>query len=420
VSWLNPLSWGRRRSAPAAAEGRRLEWLGSISALARAYESQYLAGNAAGVPVNDDTAMRHLTFYACVAFISEKLAMLPIQQTRPDERGSPEQLETRWTVALNRQANPWHTAMDVRQTMIAERLITGNAFVWVDQSGDQVALWNLPCTTRPKMSASRGLLYDTEVNGMKLTLPATDVIHFRGPRRANSLLGMSVVEQAQSSIGLGLAATEQGARFFGQGASPSLVFSTPEVLSDEVAARLRDQLQDTYGGVRNSNRVAVLEEGLTATPLSISQRDSQFLETRAYNRTEICGLFNVPPNMIGDFERATWSNSQQMDLYVAKYTLSGHAVAIEQELQSKLLVTPQQRRQSFAHDMTGLLRGDLVARTEYIKEMVTLGVMTRAEARRREGLPYIEGLDEPLTPANITGAQPPADPPADPPAPTED
>ena len=164
----------------------------------------------------------------------------------------------------------------------------------------------------------------------------------------------------KNAIGLSIAAEEYGARFFANSANPSGVLEHPGVLKDP--RKLRESWNEVYGGTSNSHRVAVLEEGVTFKAISIPQNEAQFLETRKFQINEICRIFRVPPHMVADLEKSSFSNIEQQSLDFIVNTIRPWLVRIEQSICQKLLSVNEKGVYFVKFNVDGMLRGDFASR----------------------------------------------------------
>ena len=190
-------------------------------------------------------------------------------------------------------------------------------------------------------------------------LSPKDVLHIPA-LGFDGLVGYSPIAMARNSIGMAIACENFGASFFRNGAAPSGVLEHPGVLKNP--EKLRAAWETQYGGSGNSGRVAVLEEGMKFNPIAIPPEQAQFLETRKFQVDEIARIFHVPPHMIGDLERSTFSNIEQQSLAFVKYTLNPWVCRWEQALTRSLLSPKEKREYSIKFNVDGLLRGDYQSR----------------------------------------------------------
>ena len=192
---------------------------------------------------------------------------------------------------------------------------------------------------------------------------------------------------AKNAIGLAIATEEYGAKFFANGAAPSGVLEHPGTIKDP--QRVREAWQSQFGGSQNSGKIAVLEEGMKYTPISISPEQAQFLETRKFQINEIARIFRVPPHMVGDLEKSSFSNIEQQSLEFVKYTLDPWVIRWEQSIMRTLL-TPEEKKSYFVKfNLEGLLRGDYQSRMNGYATARQNGWMSANDIRELENLDRI-------------------------------
>ena len=256
-----------------------------------------------------------------------------------------------------------------------------------------------------KMSVDRdenGHLYYTYYRGpdeaiknkeFAVTLQPSDVLHIPG-LGFDGLVGYSPIAMAKNAIGMAIACEEYGAKFFANGATPGGVLEHPSTIKD--SQRVRESWQAAFGGSSNSNKVAVLEEGMKYTPISISPEQAQFLETRKFQINEIARIFRVPPHMVGDLEKSSFSNIEQQSLEFVKYTLDPWVIRWEQSIQRALLSHDEKVRYFVKFNLEGLLRGDYQSRMNGYAIGRQNGWMSANDIRELENLdriPAEEGGD---------------------------
>jgi HK97 family phage portal protein len=212
---------------------------------------------------------------------------------------------------------------------------------------------------------------------------------------------LSPVKQAKETLGLAMATEEHGARLFSNGAKPGGVLSTDQVLKDDSFDRIKASWDSAHSGVSNAHKVAILEGGLKWTQVGMSSEDSQFLETRNFQRSEIAGIYRVPPHMIGDLEHATFSNIEHLSLHFVANSLMPLLTRIEQRINFSLLSFKEQSKYYAKFTVNSLLRGDMASRAEFYTRMVQNGAMSPNEIRALEDMNPRTGGDIYLTPLNM-------------------
>lgn len=212
-----------------------------------------------------------------------------------------------------------------------------------------------------------------------------------------------IIYEPKNAIGMAIACEEYGAKFFANGATPGGILEHPGVVKDP--ERVRESWSSAFGGSSNANKVAVLEEGMKYTPISISPEQAQFLETRKFQINEIARIFRIPPHMIGDLEKSSFSNIEQQSLEFVKYTLDPWVCRWEQSMQRALLSLDEKKEYFFKFNVDGLLRGDYQSRMNGYAVGRQNGWMSANDIRELENLdriPEEEGGDLYLINGNMT------------------
>ena len=228
------------------------------------------------------------------------------------------------------------------------------------------------------------------LKGSTVILDPSDVLHIPG-LGFDGLVGYSPIAMAKNAIGMAIACEEYGAKFFANGAAPSGVLEHPGTIKDPT--RLRETWQAQYGGSNNAHRVAVLEEGMKYTPISISPEQAQFLQTRKFQINEIARIFRIPPHMIGDLEKSSFSNIEQQSLEFVKYTLDPWVIRWEQALSRSLLGEDEKKEMFFRFNVEGLLRGDYQSRMSGYATARQNGWMSANDIRTLEDMDLIPEED---------------------------
>lgn len=362
----------------------------------------YMGGSSSGKAVTERSAMQMTAVYACVRILSEAIAGLPLHVYRyKDDGGKEKALDHPLYLLLHDEPNPEMSSFVFRETLMTHLLLWGNAYAQIIRNGkgEVVALYPLMPNKMSVNRDAKGRLYyeyirsSDEAHTMKgftVRLNSSDVLHIPG-LGFDGLVGYSPIAMAKNAIGLAIATEEYGSKFFANGAQPSGVLEHPGTLKDP--QRIRESWQSTFGGSHNSNKVAVLEEGMKYTPISISPEQAQFLETRKFQINEIARIFRVPPHMVGDLEKSSFSNIEQQSLEFVKYTLDPWVVRWEQSIQRTLL-TPDEKKTYFVKfNVEGLLRGDYASRMNGYATARQNGWMSANDIRELENLDRIPAED---------------------------
>ena len=365
----------------------------------------FMGGSTAGKYVNERSAMQMTAVYSCVRILAEAVAGLPLHLYKYTESGGKEKaIDHPLYLLLHDEPNPEMSSFVFRETLMTHLLLWGNAYAQIIRNGKNEVIALYPLMPN-KMSVDRdehGQLYYTyqrsneeapTMKGSSVILKPSDVLHIPG-LGFDGLVGYSPIAMAKNAIGMAIACEEFGAKFFANGAAPSGVLEHPGTIKDP--SRVRDAWQSQFGGSSNSGKVAVLEEGMKYTPISISPEQAQFLETRKFQINEIARIFRVPPHMVGDLEKSSFSNIEQQSLEFVKYTLDPWVIRWEQSIMRSLL-TPEEKKTYYAKfNLDGLLRGDYQSRMNGYAIGRQNGWMSANDIRELENLdriPEEEGGD---------------------------
>ena len=357
-----------------------------------------LGQSLAGKPVTERTAMQMTAVYACVRILAESIACLPLHLYRYTDAGSKEKaLDHPLYTLLHDEPNPEMTSFVFREVLMTHLLLWGNAYAQVIRNGkgEVTALYPLLPNRMTVDRDEHGQLFYRYQRGSDeatsnspakretVVLMPSDVLHIPG-LGFDGLVGYSPIAMSKNAIGLAIAAEEYGSKFFANGATPAGILETPTLIKD--ISKLRDSWNEAYGGSRNAGKVAILEQGVTFKPISMSPQDSQLLETRKYQLDEIARIFRIPPHMIGDLERATFSNIENQSREFVTYTLDPWVCRIEQSLTRALLMPSEKGRLFVKFNVDGLLRGDYKSRMEGYAIARQNGWMSANDIRELENL----------------------------------
>ena len=362
----------------------------------------YFGGTTSGKAVTERSAMQMTAVYSCVRILAEAVAGLPLHLYRYKEDGGKEKaLDHPLYLLLHDEPNPEMSSFVFRETLMTHLLLWGNAYAQIIRNGkgEVIALYPLMPDRMVVDRDIHGQLYyqytrSTEeaptMKGVTVNLPPSDVLHIPG-LGFDGLVGYSPIAMAKNAIGMAIACEEYGAKFFANGAPPGGVLEHPGTIKDP--QRVRESWQSTFGGSGNSNKIAVLEEGMKYTPIGISPEQAQFLETRKFQINEIARIFRVPPHMVGDLEKSSFSNIEQQSLEFVKYTLEPWLVRWEQSIQ-RTLFSPEEKKRYFAKfNVEGLLRGDYASRMSGYATARQNGWMSANDIRELENLDRIPTED---------------------------
>lgn len=358
----------------------------------------FFGSSSAGKMVTERSAMQMTAVYACVRILAESIAGLPLHVYRYNSTGGKEKAtEHPLFFLLHDEPNLEMTSFVFRETLMTHLLLWGNAYAQIIRNGRRVvtAIYPLmPSRMRVDRDDNGRLYYEYTRYGDEagagkretVKLSPEEVLHIPG-LGFDGLVGYSPIAMAKNAVGMSMACEEFGAKFFANGAAPGGVLEHPGILKDP--ARVRESWNATFGGSSNANKVAVLEEGMKYTPISVSPNEAQFLETRKFQIDEIARIFRIPPHMIGDLERSSFSNIEQQSLEFVKYTVGPWVTRWEQALSRSLLVGKERSHFLIKFNLDGLLRGDYESRMNGYATARQNGWMSANDIRELENMDRI-------------------------------
>lgn len=390
-AWLSSLFSRRSLNDPRTPLSAPDDWL---------FDALGARRSVTGVSVTPENALEVTAVWAAVRMIAGTLATLPLHTYRSTEEGKERAKEHPAYRLLHTRPNPEQSAFSFRETLGAHLLIFGNAYAEIERNGmgEPVALWPLlPYRVRSTRDDAGRKLYLVSVEGQEVPLAPENVVHVAG-FSLDGQAGLVPIHLMREAVALGKATEQFGASFFGNGAAPSGVLSHPGKLGAEAAQNLRTSWTALTSGLSNAHRVAILEEGMSWAPLGIPPEHAQFLESRKFQVSEVARIFGIPPHLVGDLERSTFSNIEAQGIEFVKFCIEPWTRRIEQELNYKLFPDED----FFAeHSLEGLLRGDSAARAAWYTAMSQLGVYSVNEIRALENLNAVPGGDVRLAPLHM-------------------
>ena len=381
---------------------------------------------ASGIRVNADTSMACSAYTACIRVISDSVSSLPLHlYERLANGGKRKASDHPIYRLLHQQPNPWQTAQEFRDWMTGLYLHYGASYAEIrgGARGPVSELWPLHSSRMEVERLENGRLrYLYREPSGRLTVYNQEQIFCLRYTTDDGIHPIPTYRLFQNAIGLAQALEAHGATYFGNGARPGIVLESDNPIPIEAAERLREQWERMHRGADRAHRTAVLPNGVKAHELSQSNEAAQFLETRQYQVIEICRAFRVPPHMIQDLTRSTYSNIEVQGTEFVQHCLLPHLKRWEAAISRDVI---EDDETYFAeHSVSGLLRGDHASRSAYYVSAIQNGWMSINEVRELENLnPLGEEGDKHFIQLNMTtldqaGEQQPApEPMPDPPAP---
>ena len=374
----------------------------------------FWGGSTAGTLVSELTAMQTSAVYSCVRTIAETVASLPLHIHQYEDNGSRPAPEHYLYSLLHDEPNPEMSSFVFRETLMSHLLLWGNAYAQIirNGAGRVAALYPLMPGKMDVSRSDNGEIYytyyrdsDERLNADEKTggivLRRDEVLHIPG-LGFNGLQGFSPIAMVKNAVGLAIATETYGASFFANGAAPGGILQHGENVPDP--DKLKSIWDSIYQGSKNAGKIAVLEDGMKFQPITIPPDQAQFLETRKFQINEIARIFRVPPHMIGDLEKSSFSNIEQQSLEFVKYTLDPWVSRWEQELWRSLLLPSERNKYFIKFNVDGLLRGDYETRMKGYSIGIQNGFLSPNDVRRLENwnlIPAEEGGDNYIANGNM-------------------
>ena len=355
--------------------------------------SFFFGGSASGKTVNERTAMQTTVVYACVRILAETIASLPLNVYRSMDNGKEKAIDHQLYYLLHDEPNPEMTSFVFRETLMSHLLLWGNAYAQIirDGRGKVIALYPLmPDRMSVERTTDGQLIYVYRKDAGYVVLRPEDVLHIPG-LGFDGLVGYSPIAMAKNAIGMAIATEEYGAKFFANGANPGGVLEHPGVVKDP--ARIRESWNAVYQGSGNAHRVAVLEEGMKFQSIGIPPEQAQFLETRKFQTEEICRIFRVPPHLVANLDKATFSNIEHQSISFVVHTIRPWLVRLEQGMNKALLSRSEKGQYFVGFVVDGLLRGDYTSRMQGYAVGIQNGFFSPNDVRALENMNAIEHGD---------------------------
>ena len=372
------------------------------------YDWMTAGSGAAGVAVNERTAMSVSAVYACVELIGGSVASLPLNFYRRTESGREQFTPEIWWMFNERPFANW-SASSMWGFVLASKLLHGDGFVQIHRAGGSRSLTGRilgfepihPLSVQVEKIDGRlkyTLYKDGDSNGRPYieVIDQDDMLHFPGPGFDGKRSLSQLKHCLRNPAGVAIAADEHSARFFQNGARPDFAIEIPGDPSAEQQEMYRRTWAERHQGVYNSHLPALLSGGATIHTLTMNAEDAQLLTTRSFQVEDIARIFGVPPHLIGHTEKSTsWGTGiEQMSIGFVKFTLQRHLVGFEQEINAKVYDSDKYFCQ---FQTAGLERGDIKTRNESYRIALGRpgepGWMTANEVRRKENMPPIKGGD---------------------------
>ncbi|WP_122544001.1 phage portal protein [Pseudomonas viridiflava] len=362
--------------------------------------------SSAGVSVTPDSAMALTVFQNCVTLLAESVAQLPLEMYRRLGEGKREQaIHHPLYDVLRYQPNPWQTPYEYREYSQLAVGVRGNAYSFIERNddGSVKALYPLH---NDQMVVLKGadMLPCYRIGGQD-PLPMRLIHHVRWHTK-NHYTGLSPIELHADAVGLAQAVRQYTGKSFANGTAVSGVIERPREsppIKDRASIdRILDQWGEKFAGIDNAKKVAMLQEGMTFKPVSMSNVDSELLGILKTTGLDIARIYKIPPHMVNDLEKASYNSLEQLLIQYVIFALMPWVKRHEQAMMRDFL-RPAERKDYFIEfNLSGLLRGDQKSRYDAYAVGRQWGWLSINDIRRLENMPPVANGDSYLQPLNMT------------------
>ena len=361
-----------------------------------------LTGGGSGIPVNNDTALTFSAVWAAIRILSESVAQLPISLIEREENGDKiNRTNHPLYNLLHNKPNEYITYFSFIQKIMVDLCLNGNSYVKIERNGAgrPVALYPIDFDNVEIREYEDKYYYFNSETGEAIEYE--EMLHFKTMSQ-DGMIGLSPIDTCANSISWGLGLEAYGNSYFSNGAKVSGVLETDRALSTEAVDRLRNSFDNNYSKIGDSNKTLILEEGLKFNSISMSNEASQFLASRQFSIEEVCRIFNVPPHMLADLSKSSFSNIQEQSREFVQYSLQPYLSMIEQEMTNKLFKKNESGKLFVEFNVNALLRGNPKDRAEYYRTMLNIGAISINEIRQKENMNRVEEGDNLFMQLNMT------------------
>lgn len=352
------------------------------------------------VEVHQDTVLAFSAVFACITLIASDIAKLRLKLVQLTEQGVWEETTSPSFSPVIKRPNHYQNRIQFYETWMLSKLTHGNTYVLKIRDGRGVVakLFVLdPRRVMPLVADDGSVFYRLMADNLStledgLTVPASEIIHDRMNCLFHPLVGISPIFACGLAAMQGNAIQNNSARFFQNGSKPGGVLTAPGSIGDDTAKRLKEHWDLNYSG-DNAGKVAVLGDGLKYESMALSAADSQLIEQLRWSAETVCSAFHVPGYKVGVGPAPNNSNAEVSNQIYYSDCLQSLIEAAELCLDEGLEL-PGPYGTEF--DLDGLLRMDTPTLYKANNDAVGGGWMKPNEARKRAGLPPVEGGDSPL------------------------
>ena len=356
----------------------------------------------ASTQVTPDKAMTFSAVWAAIRLLSESVSTLPINVYKTEKNGDKSEVNNELSYLLKYQPNTYQNKNVFIEKIMMDLLTNGNSYVKIvrNRLGRPIELLPFKYNDIETYVLDNKVYYTDEESGE--TIDSENMLHFKLITGSDGITGLSPIEQCRAAIGWYGDLEEFGRTFFKNGAKLSGILKTDRALSETAIDRLRNSFNNNYSQLSGSNQTAVLEEGLSFQPVSISADQAQFLASRQFSVSEVARIFGLPPHLLRDLSKSSFNNIEMQSQEFVSYTLMPYLNKIELEMGLKLFRKSNVGREYVKFNVNGLLRGNVKDRADYYKTAITNGWMSINEVRKFEEMNMIDSGSKHFMQMNMT------------------
>jgi len=349
----------------------------------------------AKILVNEEKALSTSTYFSCVKVIGETMASMDLEVVEKVGKATRANTSHPNYWLLHAEPSPYYNRFEWVQAMLIWATTWGNGYSKIirDRFANAKELKILEAyDVTPKLTERGKLYYEWLNEGRIEIIMADDMIHLKN-FGTSGLIGFSTATLQRESLGNTIAKTQQEGAFYANGAKASGVLMTPGNFGLKERSNVEESFNKAHSGSKNRFKTIVLEEGVKYQQLTVSQNDAQFLESKKFDQTEVCGWFRMPPHKVGILDNANYSNIESQDRSFAKDVAVPWAIRFQQEIDRKLFFEGERGKYMSQFNLDDLIKGDIKTRYEVYNQGVQTGILRPTEPREAEGWP-MEGTEE--------------------------
>ena len=356
----------------------------------------------AGTQITPDKAMTFSAVWAAIRLLSESVSTLPLNVFRTKPNGDKQLVENELSYLLRFQPNGYQNKIVFIEQIMMDLLTNGNSYIKIvrNRLGRPIELLPFKYQNIETYVMDNKVYYTDDDSGE--TIDSENMLHFKLITGSDGITGLSPIDQCRAAIGWYGDLEEYGRTFFKNGAKLSGILKTDRALSEQAIDRLRNSFNNNYSQLSGSNQTAVLEEGLSFQPVSISADQAQFLASRQFSVEEVARIFGLPPHLLRDLSKSSFNNIEMQSQEFVSYTLMPFLSKIEMEMGLKLFRKYNVGKEYVKFNVNGLLRGNVKDRADYYKTAITNGWMSINEVRKFEEMNMIDSGSKHFMQMNMT------------------